>query len=314
MGTRKAVDGAGVVDEDTVLDELYGRTPDEFTAARDERARQAREAGDRDAAARIGALRRPVLAAWLANLLVRAHREEIDAFLELGAAMRSAQANLHGPELRELSGRRRRVIDALQRQARALAAEHGHPGIGEDALRDLQDTLAAALADPDAASALAGGRLSRPLHPGAEIAPAAASATTTHRRPTNKTPEAEAAGPEAKRRTRARNHHEAELASARTAITEAEHTARRSHETARARHQDLDAARARYHDAAARAEDLKHQLAQARTETKHLNQAMRAAQRDHEHADQAAHDADQAVDTARSHLAHIEHPDADSPP
>ncbi|WP_331767631.1 hypothetical protein [Embleya sp. NBC_00896] len=165
MSTKQPNTEAGAVDEDAVVDELYGLSPDEFTTARDTYAAQARKTGDRAASGRIGKLRRPVLAAWPANLLVREHREEIDAFLELGPAMRRAQEHLEGRELRELSRQRHRMIDALQRRAQALAAARGHPAIGEATLRELQDTLAAALADPDAARALAAGAPTGTLHP-----------------------------------------------------------------------------------------------------------------------------------------------------
>lgn len=55
------------VDLDAVAVELYGLTPDEFTAARNQLAKNV----DGAAAAAIRALRKPTLAAWLANLLVR---------------------------------------------------------------------------------------------------------------------------------------------------------------------------------------------------------------------------------------------------
>ncbi|MGW4517724.1 hypothetical protein ACWEO4_38520 [Streptomyces sp. NPDC004393] len=48
---------------DAVADELYGLPPGEFTAVRDERAKAARAAGDRDLAERIRRMRRPTLAA-----------------------------------------------------------------------------------------------------------------------------------------------------------------------------------------------------------------------------------------------------------
>ena len=52
-----------------VADELYALTPAEFTAARDERARQVRAAGQRDEAAAIKKLARPTASAWLVNQL-----------------------------------------------------------------------------------------------------------------------------------------------------------------------------------------------------------------------------------------------------
>ena len=50
--------------------ELYGLPPEEFTAARNQVVKQAKDAGDVGSSAALKALRKPTLAAWLANLLV----------------------------------------------------------------------------------------------------------------------------------------------------------------------------------------------------------------------------------------------------
>jgi hypothetical protein len=147
------------VDADAVADELYGLTPAEFTAARDQRVREARAEGDAEAAKQISALRKPATAAWLANLLVRADRDEADGLLQLGAELRGAQQRLDGEEMRRLSSQRQKVISALVRRAVRLA---GQP-IGQTPARQLEDTLRAVLADPDAADAFAAGRLTAPL-------------------------------------------------------------------------------------------------------------------------------------------------------
>ncbi|MFV0138119.1 hypothetical protein ACLGIH_34035 [Streptomyces sp. HMX87] len=64
------------MDLETVSDELYGLRPGDFTAARNERAKAARSAGDRELAEQIRRLRRPTLAAWAGNLLVRQQPDE----------------------------------------------------------------------------------------------------------------------------------------------------------------------------------------------------------------------------------------------
>jgi hypothetical protein len=83
-----------VVDLDAVADELYGLTPGEFTTARQARAADARQTGDRDLAAAIGKLRRPTTGAWLVNLLRRERTDELMALLNLGEVTRQAQAGL----------------------------------------------------------------------------------------------------------------------------------------------------------------------------------------------------------------------------
>ncbi|GCD95676.1 hypothetical protein [Embleya hyalina] len=310
------------VDEDTIVDELYGLAPDAFVAARDAHAHTARAAGDRALAGRIGDLRRPVLAAWLANLLVREHRDEIDAFLRLGTAMRDAQERLRGPELRELSRRRNRVIDALRHQALALAAAHGHPTVGDTTLRDLQDTLNAALADPDAAQRLAAGRLTAPLRPEDAFASAPTGRTTEQGRATPPAGAGKAAkagkgtrGAEALKgndaaeeraaRERARKQYESELAHARATVEAAEKSARGTARTARERRSAAESARARHTEAVADAESLATRLETARTRATRLGTAADKAEAERERADRAARDASAAARSARDDLDHV---------
>ncbi len=150
------------MDVDDAGDVLYGRVPADFTAARDELVRAARAEGDRPGATAIAALRKPTVTAWLLNLLVRRHRAEVAAFVEIGPQLREASAAMSGPELRELSTQRQRLVRALVQQARSVGTEVGQR-VGEEALRGVEDTLHAALADPDAAAQLLAGRLTHPL-------------------------------------------------------------------------------------------------------------------------------------------------------
>ncbi|WP_030984379.1 hypothetical protein [Streptomyces sp. NRRL WC-3744] len=150
------------MDLDAVADELYGLRPEEFVATRDRRALDARKAGDQALAKEIGALRRPSLAAWVSNLLVRLQPEQVQPLLGLGEELRRAHRELDGTQLRKLARRQNEVIGALGRQARQLAAQAGHP-VGEGVQREVEETLHAALADPEAAREWAAGRLVKPL-------------------------------------------------------------------------------------------------------------------------------------------------------
>ncbi|MET9962292.1 hypothetical protein ABZ128_25080 [Streptomyces sp. NPDC006326] len=152
------------VDVEEVSAQLYGLPPDRFTEARDEQAARARKAGDQQAAKTIAGLRRPTLAAFASNLLVRERPRETAALLELGRALREAHQALHGPQLRELSHRQHGVVSELARTARQLAGEAGS-AVSDTVLREVEQTLHAALADPDAAEQWASGRLSRALEP-----------------------------------------------------------------------------------------------------------------------------------------------------
>ncbi|MQA15182.1 MAG: hypothetical protein GEV09_13725 [Pseudonocardiaceae bacterium] len=153
------------MDADTVADTLYGLPRDEFTAARDERVREARSAGDRDLASEIGRLRKPSTAAWLVNLLVRDQPADIDGLVGLGGALRQAHSELDGEALRRLSGQRHELVAALVRQARAIGRSAGHR-VSEAVARELESTFTAALTDPGAARAVATGRLTSSLDAG----------------------------------------------------------------------------------------------------------------------------------------------------
>jgi hypothetical protein len=150
------------MDFDAVADELYALRPEEFTAARSSAVAAARTAGDRELAERIGALRKPSLAAWASNLLVRSRPGDVEPLLRLGEGLRHAHHALDRTQLRELSRQQHALIRALSAQARQLAAEAGHP-IGEGVQREVENTLHAVLADPEAAEAWASGRLTKPL-------------------------------------------------------------------------------------------------------------------------------------------------------
>jgi hypothetical protein len=145
-----------------VADELYGLPPSAFREARDERAGQARAAGDRDLADAIRKLRRPTVSAWLVNRLAREAPGQVDELLELGESLREAQQALAGDRLRELSTRRRRLVTGLVQEARRLAEQAVQP-FGASAEREVQDTLEAALADPAVAEAVRSGRLTTAL-------------------------------------------------------------------------------------------------------------------------------------------------------
>jgi len=142
-------------------DRLYGLPPTEFTAARDEQAQLARAAGDAALAQRLRALRKPTQSAWLVNLLWREKHDVVEQLLALGTDLRAAQEHLSGDALRELFAQRQRIIGALVQQARHLASRAGIR-VPADTAREVEETLGAALADPDVAEDVRSGRLVKP--------------------------------------------------------------------------------------------------------------------------------------------------------
>jgi len=188
-GRPSAEDGGveGLSEVLAVADELYGLVPEAFTAARDEQVRALRRGGRLARALAVKDLRRPSVSAWLVNALVRHRRDEVEQLLQVGACLRDAQDRLEPGELRDLNRQRQAVLSAMVAQARTLAKDLGRP-VTDPVLHEVEETLRAALADADAASAVRAGRLTAALayagfgEPGsAESARSAGSAGPTAR-------------------------------------------------------------------------------------------------------------------------------------
>jgi hypothetical protein len=143
-------------------DELYGLAPGDFTAARDEKARQLRAAGQRDEAAAIKKLARPTASAWLVNQLARTAPLQMTRLYELGTDLQEAQRALAGDRLRELSVQRRQVVSDLVAAAGDLAVR-ADQSASDVVLGEVRATLEAALADADARTAVQSGQLAKAL-------------------------------------------------------------------------------------------------------------------------------------------------------
>jgi hypothetical protein len=143
-------------------DELYGLAPGDFTAARDEKARQLRAAGQRDEAAAIKKLARPTASAWLVNQLARTAPLQMTRLYELGTDLQEAQRALAGDRLRELSVQRRQVVSDLVAAAGDLAVR-ADQSASDAVLGEVRATLEAALADADARTAVQSGQLAKAL-------------------------------------------------------------------------------------------------------------------------------------------------------
>ncbi|MGY1591801.1 hypothetical protein ACI79D_07485 [Geodermatophilus sp. SYSU D00708] len=307
---------------DEVADELYEVPPEEFTALRKQRQDDARSAGDRTLAKEIGALPKPSQAAWVANLLVRAHREEIESLVELGGLLREAQENLAGDQLKALNRQRAQLLSALVRQAAALARDQGHR-VSSSIEAQVEETLRAAMADPEAGEALLTGRLVSPMSysgmgttgvrpalrlvppPRADRAERAArprgSDAAEHRRQREEARrrEEEARRAEEERRRR-------ELEEARRAAEEATAVAaetRAAAEEERRRVDDLDARRA---DLQARVEELADELARAEREAAETAEELKRAERHRRTAERQATEAAAVRDEAVARVAELE--------
>jgi hypothetical protein len=148
-------------DPEAATDELYAGAPAEFVARRDDLARQARGAGERELATRIKALRRPSVGAWYLNTAARSGLTSLRELLHLGEELREAQSSGNFAGLRDLAARRgplvARVINDLTAHLAQLGTTTTATGLDE-----VRTTLASALADPEVAEQLIRGRLDRP--------------------------------------------------------------------------------------------------------------------------------------------------------
>ena len=296
-----------------VAGELYGLPPSAFIQARDERAGQARAAGDRDLADAIRKLRRPTVSAWLVNRLAREAPAQVDELLEVGESLREAQQALAGDRLRELSTQRRRLVTGLVQEARRLAEESGQP-LTASAEREVQETLEAALADPAVGEAVRSGRLTTALsyaglgasvdihgavavwpepveQPRRRAAPAGDREEKPRRSAVSKRPTREAGTTKRDRQEAAaaeRARREAETAERAQRETEAaERNRQDAAEDAREAQATLDeaerevaGAREKHEDQQRRIDDLERQLAQLQAESAEGLRVLRHAQRD----------------------------------
>lgn len=147
---------------DAVSAELYGGSPADFVARRDELAKQARADGDREQAAAIKALRRPTVGAWYLNAAAAAGLTSLRELLDLGRELRETQAAGDFAALRDLAARRGPLVERVLRDLTAHLAQVGVTATGSG-LDEVRTTLGAALADAVVDRQVRAGRVDRPL-------------------------------------------------------------------------------------------------------------------------------------------------------
>src|SRR4051812_19130465 len=75
-------------------DDLYGLPLEDFISERGALAKRLRGERDREGARRVSALRKPSVAAWTVNQLVRSRGRDIATFTDAARGLRDAQAAL----------------------------------------------------------------------------------------------------------------------------------------------------------------------------------------------------------------------------
>jgi DNA repair exonuclease SbcCD ATPase subunit len=277
---------------DEIADALYALRPDAFAAARDEQVRKARADGRQPLARELAKLRRPTLSAWLINLVWRDQREVLEQLFELADSLSRAQAEAAGDELRQLMTVRRQLELTLIRRAHALAAEAG-VDVTETVEREAQETLAAALAQPEVADEVRTGRLVKPASY-AGFGPSTPAPT----RPSPPKP-AEVVDLRLKADQRARERREA----AERRIQEARRAAEAAASALAERESAVEAALQHHESLREQLEDLREQLRRLEQDVAQTEQAVLAAQQCREQAQQAHQAARQTLERAERSLA-----------
>ncbi|WP_447646329.1 hypothetical protein [Nocardioides zeae] len=144
-------------------DALYALAPGEFTPARDARAKELKRE-DAGLAAAVKALRRPSVAAWLVDQLVRHEPARVEELLQVGAALREAQVALSADDLRAFTKQRRQLTATVTTRARALGRQLGTK-VSEAVAEQVEATLTAAMLDAGAGEAVRTGLLVAALRP-----------------------------------------------------------------------------------------------------------------------------------------------------
>jgi hypothetical protein len=144
------------------IDRLYSLPLAEFTAERDDLARQLRKEGDTDGAGAVKALKKPSVAAWAVNQVQRDRpdevRELIDVTEELHRVYKKLSSAGARERLEEAAEMQRKLINSLVRCASQLL-EAGGDAPSDATLQKVADTLRAAALDEDVREQLARGRV-----------------------------------------------------------------------------------------------------------------------------------------------------------
>jgi len=255
------------------IDDLYGAPFDRFVPQRTELAKTLRKDGRRDEAAEVAALRKPSVAAWAVNQLIRTQARSVKDLFGAGDALRRAHEQAasgrgDAQALRKATQEERAAVDTLIEAARGLLTSDGHE-LSPTVIDRVAETLRAAALDPDARAQVSEGRLERELrHVGlgflGDTGPAPKRKAPAAKR---KQDQAQKAKAEARERKRAQALKEARAA---------EKDARRELERAQ---KAADSAQARRDKAAAALDDADRELADAQAQAEAATTAHdRAAQ------------------------------------
>ncbi|AZG44602.1 hypothetical protein [Gordonia insulae] len=146
------------MDIDEITDDLYGLDPGDFIGRRKDLVAEAKANGDPELAREIAVLRRPTQVAWAINQWARQDPDGVAAVLDLADQMLAAQRRSSADRLRELSTLRQQIVTDSTTAVVDVARTRGTT-LSANAIREVGQSLRAAVADAEVADALRRGRL-----------------------------------------------------------------------------------------------------------------------------------------------------------
>jgi hypothetical protein len=262
-------------------EDLYGLPLDRFIPERAALVKALRGEKRREEASEIAALRKPSVAAWAVNQLVRTQPRALQALFGAGEDLAQAQALAAagkggGDVMRDATRRQRDAVRELLGAAEGLLSSEGH-ALSQTMIERVAETLRAAGVDEEAQRQVAGGCLTHELRfAGVGIGGLVSSSVNTEQRPAGKTeaekaataPESEAGRAAAERE--AARERSAALKAARQAEAETRRAAIRAHK-------EMVAAQTRREEAAAALEEAETLLSAAAQRAKEADAKLTTA-------------------------------------
>ncbi|MFZ0042737.1 MAG: hypothetical protein WAK93_15615 [Solirubrobacteraceae bacterium] len=149
-------------------DDLYGLPLDRFIPERTALVKALRSEKRREEASQVAALRKPSVAAWAVNQLVRTQKQGIQALFAAGDDLADAQARAAagkggGDAMREAAHRQREASRELLEAAEGLLSSEGQT-LSQTTLDRVAETLRAAAVDEEARRQVKGACLTQELH------------------------------------------------------------------------------------------------------------------------------------------------------
>src|SRR2546429_164659 len=114
---------------DDVVAQLLAGSLNEFTSARNAKAKELKAAGERDLAAEVARLKKPPVAVWAVNQLARRNKPVLERLRRAGEGVVQAQSGAvsgrknAAPEVRSASEALPRELEAAGREAGAVETE-----------------------------------------------------------------------------------------------------------------------------------------------------------------------------------------------